>query len=92
MRSHSRFTHKECDRFLTKNSPYREHPDFANRLQTGSLGLYKPSPPARTADREKYTINSEGELFDFNGGELIGVSGFRGFVDDFKEYAVKELE
>ncbi len=44
------------------------------------------------AGREKYTINAEGKLFDFNRGELIGVSGFRGLVDEFKEDAGEGLK
>jgi hypothetical protein len=31
-------------------------------------------------------------LFDFNGGELIGISVFRGLVDEFKEDAGEGLE
>jgi hypothetical protein len=31
-------------------------------------------------------------LFDFNRGELIGVSGFRRLVDEFKEDAREGLE
>jgi hypothetical protein len=31
-------------------------------------------------------------LFDFNRGELIGVSVFRGLVDEFKEDAGEGLE
>lgn len=44
------------------------------------------------ACREKDTINAEGELFDFNRGELIGVCFFWRLVDEFKEDAGEGLK